>query len=607
MAESGFAGSSYGSAIAPASSVTYYGNYGCSASAALTVETTEANAQLVHRGVDAVVKNLRVVVTTNGRAAASSVTTRKNGADTSQVANITASTTGTYTDLTNTVSLTAGDTASYKLIVGSTAGNFNAPSITVNRESTGQAANFWSSTGSISTTTASVTRYWNLAGAIGTAQSTESSAQAYAPAAGTISNLRVYVTAARLMATTFKSRVAGADGTMSVSITGTGAFEDTTNSDTVSAGSLICAATVTDIGVDTLTISCISIKYTPSTAGVTAISAGATSTTLAAAATRYYNVLGNFVGATTESAAQQIAPFGGTAAYLCSTVTANASTTTSTIVLRKAGADTAVTYTIAGAATGSFVDTTNSVSVSAGDLLSIKGSGSDGTVTFRAMGLRFTAPTAAVYNQSCLAATTPVSAIVRQTGKPLQAGTTALAALVRQAGKLARATTTPVSGLVRQTGKLARATTTPASSLIRQTAKILLASTTALAALVTQTAGTIYNQLCLAATTPVSRLTRQTGKLARATTTPVSRLVRSIGKLALATTTPVISLTRQTAKALLVNNAIVASLTKQTAKSFQAVNAIVASCTATLGSAAQVIVDFIVSVFSDNRTGRPGR
>ena len=435
MAESGFAGSSYGSAIAPASSVTYYGNYGCSASAALTVETTEANAQLVHRGVDAVVKSLRVVVTTNGRAAASSVTTRKNGADTSQVASITASTTGTYTDLTNTVSLTAGDTASYKLIVGSTAGNFNAPSITVNRESTGQAANFWSSTGSISTTTASVTRYWNLAGAIGTAQTTESSAQAYAPAAGTISNLRVYVTAARLMATTFKSRVAGADGTMSVSITGTGAFEDTTNSDTVSAGSLICAATVTDIGVDTLTISCISIKYTPSTAGVTAISAGATSTTLAAASTRYYNVLGNFVGATTENTAQQIAPFGGTAAYLCSTVTANASTTTSTIVLRKAGADTAVTYTIAGAATGSFVDTTNSVSVSAGDLLSIKGSGSDGTVTFRAMGLKFTASAGPI---SGVASITEAGDTVASTGTVALKGVLA----VTEAGDTLAATAT---------------------------------------------------------------------------------------------------------------------------------------------------------------------
>ena len=124
MAESGFAGSSYGSNVAPASSVTYFGNYGCSAGAALTAETTEANAQLIHRGVDATVKNLRVVVTTNGRAATSSVTTRKNSADTAQVANITASTTGTYTDLTNTVSLTAGDTVSYKLNIGSTAGNF---------------------------------------------------------------------------------------------------------------------------------------------------------------------------------------------------------------------------------------------------------------------------------------------------------------------------------------------------------------------------------------------------------------------------------------------------------------------------------------------------
>lgn len=399
MAEAGFAGAAYAAAVSPGSSVTYYGNYGNSAGAALGADTTEANVELVHRGANATLKNLRVVVATNARAATSSVTTRKNNADTAQVATITASTTGTYTDLTNTVSVTAGDKVAYKLVIGSTSGNFVAASITVNTESSSQAANFWSAIGSVSTTNASSTRYWNVTGALATPSATEANFQSYLPAAGTISNLRCYVTAARATNTTFKSRVGGADGAMSVTLTAstTGAFEDTTNSDTVSAGNLFCAATVTGTGVDTLTLSNVSVLYTPSTASVTAIGSGSTSATLTSGVTRYYSPLGNLQALSSEGMVQQIAPFAGTAAYLCAQVTANASTTTTTMVLRNNGVDTAVTYTIAGGATGSFVDTSNSVSVAAGDLLSIKGSGSDGTVTFRSMGLKFTAATATNY------------------------------------------------------------------------------------------------------------------------------------------------------------------------------------------------------------------
>ena len=392
MAEAGFAGAAYGANVSPGSSVTYYGNFGCSAGAALGAHTTEAEVELVHRGPDATLKNLRVVVNTNGRAANSSVTTRKNNADTSQVATITASTTGTYTDLTNTVSVTAGDKVAYKLVIGSTSGNFAAASITINRESSSQSATYWSAIGTGSTTNGAATRYWPVSGALGAPGTTESLLQSYTPAAGTISNLRAYVTAARATNTTLKSRLNSADGGQSVTMTAstTGAFENTTNTDTIAVGDLFCVATVTGSGTDTLTLSNVSVLYKPSTAGVTALGAGSTSATLGASLTRYYSPLGNMQALATESQTQQIAPFAGTASYLASRVSANASTTTATMVLRKNGADTAVTYTIPGGATGSFVDTSNSVSVSAGDLLSIQGSGADGTVTFRSMSLRYT-------------------------------------------------------------------------------------------------------------------------------------------------------------------------------------------------------------------------
>ncbi len=215
MPESSVGGASHASSISPGSSVTYYGNYGNSASAAAVATTTEAEVELVHRGPDVTIKDLRVVVTTNARAATSSVTTRKNNADTSQVATITASTTGTYTDLSNQVSVTAGDKVAYKLVVGSTSGNFTAPSTTVNLESATQAANFWSALTPTSTANASATRYWNLTGVLNVVTN-ENTVQSYAPVAGTVSNLRAYVTAARATNTTLKSRDNTADGAMSV-------------------------------------------------------------------------------------------------------------------------------------------------------------------------------------------------------------------------------------------------------------------------------------------------------------------------------------------------------------------------------------------------------
>jgi hypothetical protein len=288
--------------------------------------------------------------------------------------------------------VTAGDKVSYKLAVGSTSGNFTAPSTTVNLESATQAANFWSALTPASTTNASATRYWNLTGVLN-AVTNENTVQSYAPVAGTVSNLRAYVTAARATNTTLKSRDNAADGAMSVTLTAstTGAFEDTTNSDTVAVGDLLCAATVTGSGTDTLTISNLSVRYTPSMAGAVALGAGSVSAALPSAATRFFTPLGNMQALSSEGPAQQIAPYAGTASHLASVVSANASTSTVTVVLRKGGADTAVTYTIGSGATGSFADTSNSVSVSAGDLLSIQGSGSNGTVTFRSMSLRYTA------------------------------------------------------------------------------------------------------------------------------------------------------------------------------------------------------------------------
>jgi len=249
LPEAVFAGATDASTIAPVAPTDYYGNYGLSQGAGNAAITTEANAELVHRGLNATLKALRVRVTTNARAATSSVTTRKNNADTSQVATITASTTGTYTDLSNEVSVTAGDKVAYKLSIGSSSGSFRAPSITVNYESGGQAAVFWSGLGSYGYTNSVASRWATIPGGL-TTQAVEANAQGYCALASVISNLRAYVTSARTTDTTLSSRVNGAAGSMSVTLTAstTGAYEDTSNSETGAVDDLFGVQTTTGTG-----------------------------------------------------------------------------------------------------------------------------------------------------------------------------------------------------------------------------------------------------------------------------------------------------------------------------------------------------------------------
>lgn len=391
MPESAFVGATDSASVSPASSVTYYGNYGNTVAATLPANTTEAQAAIVHRGSNCTLKNLRAKLTTNSRAATSTITTQKNGSATAQVVTITASTTGTYTDLSNTVSLTAGDTYSYAFAIGSTSGAILLNALTAELESDGQSVSPLSCFGTISLTTASATRYMALSGRLQTLLATESEAQLKAPVAGTWSNLRLYVTAARATATTVRSRKNAANGNQLLSITGTGAFEDTSNSDTVAVGDNLSVSLVTGSGVDTLTFVNASSTFAPSTARAAVVACQImASTTAAAGANRFNPVLGRFSVNSTEATLQAPAPFAGTASYLTYSLSANASTVTSNITLRRAGADTAVTIAITAGATGLFSDTSNSVSVAAGDLLSVKISDHDGTLTTRGLALNYT-------------------------------------------------------------------------------------------------------------------------------------------------------------------------------------------------------------------------
>jgi hypothetical protein len=110
---------------------------------------------------------------------------------------------------------------------------------------TGAGAN----TGTLTVSVASTTYFGSFGGAVFTAQgqTTEARAQTKMDVAGTLSNLyAVMYTNGCTNAPTLKSRVAGADGNLLVSLgTTTGTLSDSTHSDSVSTGALYCYTVIT--------------------------------------------------------------------------------------------------------------------------------------------------------------------------------------------------------------------------------------------------------------------------------------------------------------------------------------------------------------------------
>ncbi len=130
----------------------------------------------------------------------------------------------------------------------------------------------------------------------------------------------------------------------------------------------------------------------------TLLVAGGTPTATTAGATQYWQLCTARNGAPSTEVARQIthrAP--GTLSKLFIRITANSTSASSTLTVRKNTADAAMTLTITAATTGVFEDTTNTVTVAAADKLAYKTiSGGTGTMSVGIISCIFTATTDAV-------------------------------------------------------------------------------------------------------------------------------------------------------------------------------------------------------------------
>ena len=232
--------------------------------------------------------------------------------------------------------------------------------------------------------TANTTQYWPAQGYL-KPTTTEANAQIILRSAGTLSNMLVYVPANSVAGTsTFRSRKNVTNGGQSVSVgsSATGTFEDTTNTDTITAGDKVNLQTVPGATTNTYTLQIISFLYaaTTNTYAMHATNDVAGLAISTASATRYFTLSGRMATlSTAESDEQCKMTVAATGKNLFCRISANARTTTTTVRTRKNTANGGQSVSIGSTATGFFEDTTNTDTIAVNDLYTYQYVSSTGT------------------------------------------------------------------------------------------------------------------------------------------------------------------------------------------------------------------------------------
>lgn len=366
-------------------STAYYGTFG--GNGALTVlNTTEAAAQVAFRGAGTLSK-MRVLSNSNARASATTVTARKNGADTALTVSIGAGLTGTFSDLSNTVAYADGDLWNYAITTGTGGSAIRIGSITAELATATQAFTQLASFGSLSITSV---RALGFAGSI-VNTGAEATINSVALESATLSKMQVIASTNASAGYAVRLRKNGANGNQIVTIGSglTGVFEDASNTDTIAAGDTYGAISTAPSAASI--VNSVAVTYTGAVANRTTISAGSNATSLASAATRYSSIVGIALDGAAEANVQCAAPFAATLSHLSCNVRSNASAAGATMAMRVNGATVNQTVSITGSTTGLFQDLSNTDVVAAGDLLATIASGSNGNVDFSYIGMLVTA------------------------------------------------------------------------------------------------------------------------------------------------------------------------------------------------------------------------
>lgn len=184
---------------------------------------------------------------------------------------------------------------------------------------------------------------------------------------GVLSNLAVRISANDRGASTARTRINGSNGTQSASIgaSTTGYFEDTTNSDTITADDEVCTAIEVGAGGSTFTARIVATNFAATTDTITHLVASGAQTFGSPSATRRCNIAGEMTLVVTESNMVNEISKGGTLRNFCFYLSANARTTDTVFRIRNAGTNGNQTITVTAGTTGLFEDNSNTDTVAA--------------------------------------------------------------------------------------------------------------------------------------------------------------------------------------------------------------------------------------------------
>ncbi len=331
--------------------------------------TVEAEAQITYQ-VAGTASNLFINFVTNGTGGNQVARLRINGANGNQSITISSGATGYFEDTTNTDSIAIGDEVCL-FLDRPASGNSQFTGFGANFESSGSNSMYTASAGAntASTTTSSLFGMTGSSGVSNTAQ------RSYVDTATTLSNMAVYISAnTRTSQTGFRTIINGSAGNLSISISAstTGYFEDTSNTDSLVAGDLWQFQRVTNTGTGSITHTIIACEQEFSNINVAQYNSQTTASSPSTTNARA-NIFGYTTSFSTTNEARYYAecPADITMSNLRLIINSNSTSGTTTFTMRKNLVNTALSVSIGAGATGTFSDTTNQVSFSAGDQITI--------------------------------------------------------------------------------------------------------------------------------------------------------------------------------------------------------------------------------------------
>lgn len=335
-------------------------NYTTISGIALNGQNTESIFRTKWRSTG-LLSRLWTRISANTLTASSTMTLRVNSAAGNQTLSIGSSTSGEFEDLVGSDYVKSGDNLGLQYVWGATGTSiFNVGSRIVYRSGESRLLGCGYGSGLVTGNTASVTNYSPLGGYTGSS-TTESNAAQTALCRVQIANLFLCITQNSRPGMTYSYRKNGATGSFVISPVGSGLFEDLTKQDTLDPGDTFNLMRTYGSGSNTCTDSVFgATMWQIGSDQHLTLSAAAGHNITAASITRFLTVSGQMGSTATEADTQVTLGRSSVLRMLNLRVTVNARTST-TFTVRKNGADTDLTFSVADSTTGLFSDARDSV------------------------------------------------------------------------------------------------------------------------------------------------------------------------------------------------------------------------------------------------------